>query len=540
MKTSALFLIAACSLFSINLKAQYDDVYYDPDRQTNTTTTQESPAMNYDGSVTDNSSNEDGNTYITNNYYEDNDNFGNYNDYYYTSRLRRFYNPTCMGYNYWDPWYTNYYFYDMNPWGWNSNIFFSNFMFNWNTYNIYNTYYYNTFNYGYGNFGTFSPCFSPYYDPYIWHYQTYHAGYCGWGNNGFGNGFNNGFNNGYNNGYWNGYYDGLNSAYNNGWNTGYGMWGPRREMADNGSNTGRQNTVDAIQNNNNRTIENSGTKPVVTKPDLTVTNDNTSISTKPSLTSIPKEGVIIDRTSGNVINTNPSTTGITTKPGGNITVIERANTQTNTAPTVSGTNNPGTVKPTQSTTAPKQNAWQRWSESNTSDPSTTSNGDRTGQYSSSDPSGNTTITKPNRSVQPNVNAPAPTNNNYNNGNYNKPTKTTVTPTPTYSNSDYTTPTPTSTPTPNTNYTPPKTNNGNASTAPNNNYVAPRTNNSYNPPSTNNNYTAPKTNNAPTYNNAPVSRPTQTNTAPVSRPPQTNTAPGIGGSKMGATVSPKRF
>ena len=60
-----------------------------------------------------------GNTYITNNYYDEDD----YYDYYYTSRIRRFHRDLYCGWGYYDPFYTNLYWYDYNPYNWGVSIY---------------------------------------------------------------------------------------------------------------------------------------------------------------------------------------------------------------------------------------------------------------------------------------------------------------------------------------------------------------------------------------------------------------------------------
>ena len=84
-----------------------DDVYYYPSTNNNPSTTQQQ---------TDQS----GNTYITNNYY-DNDEYVNYEedeyDYYYSSRIRRFHSPYA-GFNYYGGYYTDRYWYGVqDPFG---------------------------------------------------------------------------------------------------------------------------------------------------------------------------------------------------------------------------------------------------------------------------------------------------------------------------------------------------------------------------------------------------------------------------------------
>ncbi|MBR5665688.1 MAG: hypothetical protein IKX13_08060, partial [Bacteroidales bacterium] len=51
-------------------------------------------------------------TTIVNNYYFDMD---DYYDYAYSARLRRFYSPCCYGWGYYDPWFTNGYWYSRYP-----------------------------------------------------------------------------------------------------------------------------------------------------------------------------------------------------------------------------------------------------------------------------------------------------------------------------------------------------------------------------------------------------------------------------------------
>src|SRR5262245_39073468 len=138
MKNLARFLIALSFLALITggkLFAQ-DDVYYDPDRDkavTNTAPAQDeeqpqneeqTPPAKYDGYNDEaNNSNSyrdnEGDTYITNNYYSD---YYDDEDYYYSTRLRRFYTPV-WGFSYYNYWYTPSYFYGWNSW--NYGIYFS-------------------------------------------------------------------------------------------------------------------------------------------------------------------------------------------------------------------------------------------------------------------------------------------------------------------------------------------------------------------------------------------------------------------------------
>jgi len=107
---------------------------------------------------------ENGNN-VTNNYYGDY--YADDNDYAYSSRIRRFHrNNTAWGY--YDPWYTNMYYYNYDPFFWGTSI----------------------------NVG-----FWPNY---------------GWGGNNWGWGGGFGWNNGFNNGW------GWNNGWNNGWGGGFG------------------------------------------------------------------------------------------------------------------------------------------------------------------------------------------------------------------------------------------------------------------------------------------------------------------------------
>ncbi len=142
----------------------------------------------------------DGNTYITNNYYDNDD----YYDYTYTSRMRRFNHP--CGWSYYDSYYTNSYWYDYNPISYGVSIYLG--------YNFWHPYQWGPswgFSIGYG-----SPWYNPWYSPYY----------------GGGFGFNNGYWNGYQNGYWDGYYAGLyngtfNPYYYNSYDNYSYYYGPR-------------------------------------------------------------------------------------------------------------------------------------------------------------------------------------------------------------------------------------------------------------------------------------------------------------------------
>jgi hypothetical protein len=231
--------IMLTAFFAFNAVAQ-DDTYYVPSNETYT------PPSNPPSSTFDDrrdgysvpaeqftTTDENGNTYITNNYYDNDD----LDDWGYTSRMRRFYTPN-FGVNYYSYWFTPSFYYGWNTW--NTGIFigfgnhwidpfwgrgnrwgnvgfydpwydpFWSYNWGWNSCN-----YFNTWNNGWG--GGFCST------PTIWGNHGWGWGGGGWcGTGGWGGGWNNGWGGGWNNGYWNGY--------NNGWNNGYwagyndGLW----------------------------------------------------------------------------------------------------------------------------------------------------------------------------------------------------------------------------------------------------------------------------------------------------------------------------
>ncbi|HRH66427.1 MAG TPA: hypothetical protein PLU53_09025, partial [Bacteroidia bacterium] len=164
-----------------------------------------------------------GNTYITNNYYNEDD----YYDYAYSARLRRYYNPV-IGYNYYDPYYTNMYWYDYNPTSWGVSIYLG---YNWwaPTYYYSAPFCYGSIGWGYNSWYG-SPWYGGYYSPYsYWH--------------GYNHGYSDGYWAGYNHGYNDGYYGYSNPYYYNSYdNNSY--YGPRGTASGNSPRpSGRQNSA---------------------------------------------------------------------------------------------------------------------------------------------------------------------------------------------------------------------------------------------------------------------------------------------------------
>lgn len=168
-------------------------------------------------STTSQSSDGSGNTYVTNNYYNTDD----YYDYSYSARVKRFYDPV-NGYGYYDPYYTNSYYYDYNPASWGVSIYLG---YNWwaPSYAYYAPFSYGGFGisfgwgypyYGYGYGGY------PYYG-YGYGYPYYGYGYgCGYPSYGYGGCYNPCYYNSY-------------DHYNSGV-----YYGPRGSIASAGGETG--------------------------------------------------------------------------------------------------------------------------------------------------------------------------------------------------------------------------------------------------------------------------------------------------------------
>lgn len=159
---------------------------------------------------------EKGNTYIVNKYYDSDFDADDYYDYEYAVRIRRFYHPVSY-YGYYDNYYTNSYWYTYNPHHWGISIY-----------------------YGYPWWG---PSYYTYnYCPSWYWYSGWGCDWswgCGWGwgwspgwywghHGGYWGGYGHGYNHGYWDGYWDGYNDGLanNYYYNSHDNSGY-YYGPR-------------------------------------------------------------------------------------------------------------------------------------------------------------------------------------------------------------------------------------------------------------------------------------------------------------------------
>ena len=203
-----IFLATLMSLISLTAQAQFDDVYYDParDNRPNTATTTRAqtpqPRYNENGTQSGNDANyyDDGSSTGGGDYYEYDD---EYDDYAYSTRIRRFhrplqgfdyYNNAYVDYGYYDPYYYdrffgrpsfsivigNSYWNRYNRYNrWNNSIWFNRYWDEWScSNNGFNNYYGSPF---YSPFG-----YSSYYSPYG--YSNWNDPYCyngGWGYNAY-------------------------------------------------------------------------------------------------------------------------------------------------------------------------------------------------------------------------------------------------------------------------------------------------------------------------------------------------------------------
>lgn len=156
---------------------QTSDQRYSSNNQSiqNNDSTQKNPSYSNSETYTD----ENGNAYVTNNYYND-----DYYDYEYSSRLRRFHQPN-LRYNYYDDYYTNSYWYSYDPYSYGTSIYLG---YNW--YWPHYSYFRPGWDWSYGiGFGWGMPLGYCGWDPFYSSYYPYWYGY------------------GYHNSYWHNNYD---------------------------------------------------------------------------------------------------------------------------------------------------------------------------------------------------------------------------------------------------------------------------------------------------------------------------------------------
>lgn len=301
-------------------------------------------------------------------------------DYYdnqYASRIRRFYYPS-NGWGYYDPWYTNSYWYDYNPYNFGTSVYVS--------YNFWPTSY--TY-WGFGNPYGYNPWYrDPFfgygYNPYAYGgwgggwgspWMPYNPYTCGWG---FGNpymygggwGWNNPYMNGYNNGYWNGFNDGMayNNYYFNGYdNNSYSYYGPMKQTSTSGQmNNSFGDKMQMAMNSEGQTLKFipavGSEKPVVTTGSTpTYVNPAQGGKNTNAVTTAPVGGV---RVAGSP---NPLGEKSNVNTGRNMGVAQPAETKPsitgkpiqvfdyNEGSPARGTNQPNTVNPAQGGSRPTLN-----------------------------------------------------------------------------------------------------------------------------------------------------------------------------------------
>ena len=239
-----ILLSTSCSNSKNTSRSEADDRYYslaDANRerrnlkkltqQQGSTTTQSPAAVNTDGydnsandsyqQIPDNSSGNyssapSGGETVTNNYHDQDYDMDNYYDFMYASRIRRFNNNSGNGFGYYNPYYTNMYWYNNDPFMFGNSIY--------STYGFYNPYVPwggPGLNIGWNNFGGFNMNngFNPYAynNPWRWNSWGYNPhvspfAFNPYAYNPYGFGFG-----GYSNGFYNGMAYGLmmNNMYNN-------------------------------------------------------------------------------------------------------------------------------------------------------------------------------------------------------------------------------------------------------------------------------------------------------------------------------------
>lgn len=130
---------------------------------------------NPDYSNSDQYQDANGTTYVTNNYY-------NNNDGWYSSQLNHWYSP-YVGFSYFSPYYGGISYYDPFYYSPGFSISFG-IGFGWGSYyNYYNPYYSPWYGYGYGYYPWYGPGYGYGYNNGCW--NNYGYGYCGYGDGGY-------------------------------------------------------------------------------------------------------------------------------------------------------------------------------------------------------------------------------------------------------------------------------------------------------------------------------------------------------------------
>ena len=190
-------LFALLAVFSTSY-AQYDDIYYTPENDltynNEATYNNDVSSAQYEWTDEDEYAQNGSDTYITNNYYG--------NDYFYSSRIKRFRRPVSR-FGYYNSCYTDLYYYDYSPYSCGTSIYYNNYNPGWYVSSPfivlnfgsnwcrprYSNYNYN-YNYNYNAFCSPNYYSASYYNPYSYNNYGYNNSYygnnayCGPGNNG--------------------------------------------------------------------------------------------------------------------------------------------------------------------------------------------------------------------------------------------------------------------------------------------------------------------------------------------------------------------
>jgi hypothetical protein len=211
----------------------------------------------------------DGNTYITNNYY-------NTDDYSYSSRIRRFYDPFYSA-GYYDSWYYDPFWYEP---GWSFSMSYG--------------YPYMNFGFSYG-WPFYSYRYPRYYGFYPYYNSWYYSPY--WGYNPYLYGYYNGFYNGY-------YYSDYYGNYNDGYNTDHRpvYYGPRRTIESNRITS--TNTTKAVS------TQSRSANPVTSTTNRSASSSDANHTGR---TAVSNTTVSQPRTDGNLPKASPSTGSTTTE-----------------------------------------------------------------------------------------------------------------------------------------------------------------------------------------------------------------------------------
>lgn len=185
----SIFFLSACTTTYYS-SIPYDDVYYNAQNQVIVDNSDYNEIEVYEGEYIEEVPQEE---------YQDGyshffDEFSDYYNYLYSSRLRRFHRP-YYSFGYYNNYFTNMYWYELNPYAWGTSIYLNS---SWMLPFGYTGWpgYYGNFGWGFGGYNMGWP-----YSNYGWPY--YGSNYYGLG---FGYGYNSFYGHGYGYGYGSGYY----------------------------------------------------------------------------------------------------------------------------------------------------------------------------------------------------------------------------------------------------------------------------------------------------------------------------------------------